>query len=309
MGGLWLADLDVKPKTAEGYRELLESLIYPTFGQTSLAQITPAECRMWVAGLSARGLSASRTRQARAVLRQVLATAVHDDRIVRNPVDGVKPPKMRTVERRFLTVDQVEELIEAVEAQSPGSGLVVEVLAWGGLRWGELVALKLSRINVDARRITVAEAVTEVAGKLIWGSPKTHEIRTVTMPPSVADAFTKRLSDGGDPDDLVFTAPHGGPLRGSNWRHRVWQPALKETTIDPRFVPHELRHTAASLMIASGASIKAVQRQLGHASAAMTLDRYGHLYDDDLDALSGALEELRRAWSARDDKTEDPDPL
>jgi integrase len=302
----WLAGLDVKPKTAAGYRELLGSLVLPAFGGTPLARITPAQCRSWVSNLTARGLSASRVRQARGVLRQVLEMAVHDGLIPRNPVDGVKPPTIRSAERRYLSVDEVEELAGAVDARVPGSGLIVEVLAWVGLRWGELVALRRGRVDTDRRRITVAEAATEVAGELTFGSPKTHEIRTVTAPASVADALAVRL-EGMDADDLVFKAPHGGPLRGSNWRLRVWRPALASTAIDPRLVPHELRHTAASLMIASGASIKVVQRQLGHASASMTLDRYGHLYDDDLDALSGALDRLRIDRITRRALPESPD--
>ncbi|MBA2336304.1 MAG: tyrosine-type recombinase/integrase, partial [Acidimicrobiia bacterium] len=94
-------------------------------------------------------------------------------------------------------------------------------------------------------------------------------------------------------DGLMFTSPRGGPLRGSNWRARVWAPAVAGAGLDPGLRPHDLRHSAASLMIATGGSIKAVQRQLGHARAAMTLDRYGHLYPDDLDALAVALDATR----------------
>ena len=89
-------------------------------------------------------------------------------------------------------------------------------------------------------------------------------------------------------------------MRGSNFRVRVWAPAVKAAGLPPALTPHDLRHTAASLMIASGASIKAVQRQLGHASATMTLDRYGHLYEDDLDAMAVALDaKLAKAANKR----------
>jgi integrase len=98
-------------------------------------------------------------------------------------------------------------------------------------------------------------------------------------------------------DDLVFTAPLGGPLRLGNWRRRCFDPAVREAGFDG-LVPHELRHTAASLAIASGASVKAVQKMLGHASAAMTLDIYGHLFGGELDAVAARLDEAYKEAAA-----------
>jgi integrase len=163
------------------------------------------------------------------------------------------------------------------------------LLGWSGLRWGEVVALRDRRVHVDRRRIRVVEAVTEVGGRLEWGTPKTHEGRTVIVP-----RFVAAMLPVGDPDDLVFTAPKGGPLRTSNFRRDVWHPACRIAGMPEGLLVHDLRDTAASLMIASGASIKAVQRALGHASAKMTLDTYGGLFEDDLEDLADRLE--RRAF-------------
>jgi len=90
---------------------------------------------------------------------------------------------------------------------------------------------------------------------------------------------------------LCSPLPAGGPLRNSNFRRSVWDPAVKASGMPADLVPHDLRDTAASLMIASGASIKAIQRALGHASAAMTLDTYGGLFEDDLEDLADRMEE------------------
>jgi integrase len=87
---------------------------------------------------------------------------------------------------------------------------------------------------------------------------------------------------GKRPDDLVFTAPEGGVIMLRNWRRRVFDPAVRAAGLDG-LTPHGLRHTAASLAAAAGANPKAVQRMPGHASAAMTLDVYGGLFEDDLD--------------------------
>jgi len=90
-------------------------------------------------------------------------------------------------------------------------------------------------------------------------------------------------------DDLVFTAPGGGVLRNTNFRSRVFDRAKKELAL-PGLRVHDLRHTAASLAIASGANVKAVQSMLGHASAAMTLDVYAGLFTDDMDAVAERLD-------------------
>jgi integrase len=124
----------------------------------------------------------------------------------------------------------------------------------------------------------------------VFGSPKTHETRTVIVPRFVVDRL-KPLLEGKDPEDLVFTAPQGGVWRGPNFRRRVFSPAAVAAGLPKDLVPHDLRDTAASLMIASGASIKAVQRALGHASAKVTLDVYGSLYEEDLEALADRMEE------------------
>jgi integrase len=284
----WLAGLDVKPKTRAGYESLLRSRVLPAFGHLPLNRISPAMVREWIAEMSAEGLSASRIKQAKQVLSAPLELAVVDGILARAPTSGVKVPTVRRREQRFLTAEEVNLLAAAAEDAQNGAGLVVETLAWVGMRWGELVALRRSRVHLLRRRIEIAESATELGSGLSWGTPKTHERRLVTMPAFLSDRLAARL--GAIPDDgLVFTAPKGGPLRSSPFRQTVWVPAVEGSGVGQLRI-HDLRGTAASLMISSGANIKAVQRQLGHASAAMTLDLYGHLYEDDLDALSEALD-------------------
>jgi integrase len=97
------------------------------------------------------------------------------------------------------------------------------------------------------------------------------------------------------PDDLVFTMPAGGPLRASKWAERYFKPAAAAAGLPDALRVHDLRHSAASLLIHQGASVKAVQAQLGHKSATVTLDRYGHLWPDELEDLA---ERLDRAHAA-----------
>lgn len=283
----WLDGLDLKPATRANYVSNLNSRVLPTFGTTQLARITPAAVRSWQTRLRDEGLSAASIRQARQVLSAALEVAVADGLIVRNPAASVKPPKVRPRRQQFLTAEQVETLADACEERQPGAGAVVFFLAWSGLRWGEAVALRWEKVDIDRRRVEVKVSATEVSGRLEWGSPKTHEERAVILPQFVID----RLGPPGPPDALVFSAPRGGPLRNSNFRKSVWDPAVKASDMPADLVPHDLRDTAASLMIASGASIKALQRALGHASAAMTLDTYGGLFEDDLEDLADRMQE------------------
>ena len=284
----WLRTLSLKNTTRAEYESLLRSRILPEFGAISINRISPAAIREWTASMLDDKLSPSRVRAAKGRLAQCLQMAVVDGLLLRNPADGIKTPPVRRRPQRFLDVAQVTALAAAAETRQAGAGLVVETLAYVGLRWGELVALRRSRIDVLGRRIEVAEAATEIGGELSWGTPKNHEPRMVTMPSTVLNKLAAHLGSVAT-DGLVFTAPRGGPLRSSTWRRRVWFPTIDEVGIESLRI-HDLRHTAASLMISSGASIKVVQRQLGHATATMTLDLYGHLYDDDLDALADALD-------------------
>ena len=103
------------------------------------------------------------------------------------------------------------------------------------------------------------------------------------------------LASRDDKEALVFTAPRGGALHYNNWRSRVFNKAVKAAGLDHLgLTPHKLRHTAASLAIAAGADVKVVQTMLGHKSAVMTLDLYGHLWPDRPDEVADRLEEGRQ---------------
>jgi integrase len=284
----WLKGLDLKPSTRANYESNLRSRILPQFGGIPICRITSADVRSWVTELRTSGLSAASVRQARQILHAVLEVAVSDGVLARNAVNPVSPPSVRARRQLCLREAELASLAQAAERRQATMGSLVLLLGWSGLRWGEAVALRSRRVDVERRRIRVVEAVTEVGGRLEWGTPKTHEPRTAVVPRFVVEALPV-----GEPDALVFTAPKGGPLRTSNFRRDVWHPACKAAGMPDGLLVHDLRDTAASLMLASGASIKAVQRALGHASAKMTLDTYGSLFEEDLEDLADRLE--RRA--------------
>jgi integrase len=186
-----------------------------------------------------------------------------------------------------LSHQQVVALASAVERQ----GEVVRFLAYTGLRWGEMAALRVQDFDMLRRRVNVSRAVTE-SGGLVWSTPKTWERRSVPFP-AVLVAELAALMVGKGRDDLVFTDLRGGVLRNSNWRVRIFRPAVHacQAADDtfPSITPHDLRHTAVSLAVSVGANVKAVQRMVGHAKASMTLDTYADLFDEDLDEVADRL--------------------
>jgi integrase len=186
---------------------------------------------------------------------------------------------------RFLTPAELEALAGACDDDLP-----VRVLAMTGIRFGELTALRVGRVDLLRRRLHIEESASEVGGRLVWSTPKSHAARAVPLPRSLVDRLAERCA-GRAEDELVFTAPEGGPLRLGNWRRRVFDPACRAVGLQG-VTPHDLRHAYASLAIASGATVKDVQRALGHASAAMTLDLYAVLWEDGLDDVADRLDAL-----------------
>jgi integrase len=217
-----------------------------------------------------------------------LAYAVKDGRLAVNPATGVSLPRVHQTERRFLTHQQVHELAE--ECGEPYR-LVVLFLAYTGLRWGEMAALRVRRVDFLRRRVLVAESVTPVRGVMTFGPTKGHERREVPLPRFLVDDLARHV-EGRQSDDLVFIGTRGAVMRTGTFRRGALIEAAKSIDISG-FHPHELRHTAASLAIASGADVKVVQQMLGHKSAVMTLDQYGHLFGDRLDVVADAMDAAR----------------
>lgn len=289
----WLASkVDLKPTTRTRYEGILRVHLTPAFGHLPIGEITHADVSAFVAGLLAgdegagrRPLTASSVRQVHRVLSLVLSFAVKDGRLVRNVAEGVPLPRAAKPDKRFLSLEELRTLADAADERDR---LAILVLGLTGLRFGELVALRVKRVDLLRRRLEVAESASEIGGALVFGDPKTHQRRSVPVPRSLVDDLAA-VMDGKGPEALVFTTKVGTPLRLMNWRHRVFDPAVQAAGVGP-LTPHELRHTAASLAVAAGANVKGVQRMLGHASAAMTLDVYSGLFDDELDGVADRLD-------------------
>ena len=302
----WLrGKVGLKDSTRATYDQLLRTHIAPTWASVPLAGVRHEDVSAWVQRLGASGLSASRTRQAYIVLAQVLDLAVKARRIPINPARGVDLPTLPGLADRPMRALDERQLCAVADAAGANGRLSVNVLGWCGLRFGELAGLRVRRFDVLGRGLRIETALSEVCGRLVEASPKTKaSVRTVPVAPWLVDELAPLLERKG-PDDFLLTAPDGGPLRLGNWRRRVFDPALEAAglaRLDGREVvrPHDLRHTCASLHIKYGTPIKVLSTMLGHASVAITLDRYGHHYPGDAMQYVDRLAELTSAARVQD---------
>jgi integrase len=283
---LWLTrQAHLKPSTRSRYLAILRVHVEPRFGASPLARLERSDMTAWLGELAQTSLSPATIRHIYKVFYGVLQSAMQDGRIARNPAAGVKLPRAVGREKRFLDHEQVAHLANAAGEDR----LIILVLAYCGLRFGELAALRVRNIDMLRRRLHVEQSATEVDGRMIFGTPKGPQRREVGVPRSMVEALA-RACEGKSRDDLLFTSPNGRVIYLRNWRSRVFDKAVAEAGLG-RLSPHELRHTAASLAVGAGANVKAVQRMLGHASAAMTLDTYSGLFEDDLDSVADRLDQ------------------
>ncbi|KAB1647127.1 site-specific integrase [Pseudoclavibacter sp. CFCC 14310] len=282
----------LKPSSYAPLEAAWRNHVEPVWGHVALRSITFSAVQQWVSKLSDQGKSPTVVIRAFGVLHGIITTAIRDHRITIDPCAGVQLPRKTEKPRRYLSHEQVAALASA----SGERALLVLVLAYTGLRWGEAIALRRCDLDAKRGRVRVTRAAIEVGSTIHVGEPKTYEHRDVPVPAFLLERLTE-LSHSLQSDSLLFPGDSGQFLHrpGTGAKKRSWyKTALTHAGLEPMTV-HDLRHTAASLAISAGANVKAVQRMLGHASASVTLDTYSDLFDTDLDAVGNALNHAARA--------------
>jgi integrase len=266
--GRWQATTtNLRPNTRALHAYLLRRLLLPAFADTALADLDLMAVRSWLADLEGGTVSPNTVAKAYRLLARIMDTAVEAGLILRNPCSVKGAATERAAEMRVATVAQVAALAKAIDTRFRA---LVLVAAYAGLRWGELVGLRVKRVDLLHGRITIAEQATEIDGHFTWGPPKTEAgRRTVTLPAVAAAALAEHLATYSQPgpEGLVFTSTEGGLLRRSNFNRRVWRRATRAAALEGlRF--HDLRHTSATLSIAAGASTRELMARMGHSSSA-----------------------------------------
>ncbi|MDF2144660.1 site-specific integrase [Knoellia sp. p5-6-4] len=276
----------LRETTRQNYRAGWRN-IEPHFGDWRVNRIEHADVADWIQKLS-EIKGPETVRQAHRVLCLVLDFAIQTRRLALNPARGVRLPRRPPARERILTVDQVASLADELGRD----GDLVFAMAYLGLRWSELAALRVSDVDLQRRRVRIVERATEVGGRMDVSAPKSRASRrSVAIPALLEPVLRQRTVDRGA-DELVFPAPDGGYLRNGNWRSRSgWARATTQLGLEG-VTPHDLRRTFGSLARAAGADLRWIQRAMGHESINTTARIYAHLYDEELDIVAAALDRL-----------------
>lgn len=275
--------------------------VQPKWGTWQVGRITTSEVRKWVAEMQ-ETKGRDTVLRALHVLRAILDVAVEERKIKMNPAVKIQVKRERRPRRPYLTVEQVGTLAAGMDGND--NHTMIYLMAYCGPRINEVTALDVQDFDHVARRLAVTKAV-KGPGEI--GPTKTYEQRRVPVPKFVADMLGEVVK-GRPHDASLFTSPEGRRIDADNWRDRIFKPGLKAAQAAwqaangqgeglPTLTPHSLRHTCASLSISAGANVMAVQKLLGHESAAVTLGIYADLFPDDLDQVADALDELHAQLS------------
>ncbi len=272
----WMRGATLRPTTRDLYEYLLRRFIKPTFTDVALNDIDDTLAVDWLDQLRALpSISEATVAKAYRLFARIMGAAVENRYILHTTWKVKGAGRERSPEMRFAAPAQIM------------------LAGYCGLRWGELVGLRRHRVDLEARTVAVVEQMTEIDGHLRPGSPKSEAgKRVVTMPRFVADALKEHLGTWAEEGvkGLVFPAPEGGLLRRSNFRRRVWLPAVEAVGVEGlRF--HDLRHSAATLAAAAGATTKELMARIGHSSYEAAI-RYQHVVAERDAAIADALEGL-----------------
>jgi integrase len=296
LGAAWLArQTHLKPSSYRPVESAWRNHVLPAWGHVAVADVRKTTVQQWVSEMTLGDADAMPSRKpkgatlvirAYGVLAAVLDDAVSDRRILSNPARGVSLPRKVKKPHVYLSHDQVHALAGASKYPT-----LVLVLAYCGLRWGEATGLRVKHLDMLRRRFMVEENAVQVGSVIEVGTPKNHKKRTVPFPRFLGEQLARQC-EGKGRDDLVFPGENGHHLRLARVHedNMSWFAGAVKRSGVPRITPHDLRHSAASFAVSAGANVKAVQKMLGHSSAAMTLDVYADLFDGDLDSVSDALD-------------------
>lgn len=308
----WLeTKVDVKPATYGRYERELRVYINPTWGDKTLRQINLKDLQAWVNMLQKGGYKAELPNDreskplnprsirniVRVIMGGVLDYAIANKWLRENMAKMVTTPKIENKEETmvFLTVPEVELLADqAAKKGRDVDGLLVRFLAYTGVRINEALALQIQDVDLEHRKARIRRTWSDDGtGKMQLGTPKNGKPRVIALPTSLIPQLELQIKDQSK-DDYLFRAPRGGYIHDHSWRSRIWTPSVKNAGMEAGKVNiHCLRHTYASIAIASGADVKTLQKQLGHATASITLDTYAALWPERLNEVADAVDKAR----------------
>lgn len=304
---------DVKPSTVYLYSRNIDQYIIPWLGAVKLAELTPLQIQTLYNRLlkpdqkEVRPLSAKTVRNVHGVLHKALEQAVQVGYMRTNPASACKPPRVTKAEIKPLDASQISAFLKA--AQGHPHEYLYQITMFTGLRQGEVLGLTWDCLDMERGTLLVKQQLRreqKKGGEYYFSPPKNNKARVLTLAPSVVRLFRlqkikqngMRAKAGGlwQEKNLVFSNAVGSYLS-----YRTVYDCFKRLMVKigaPATRFHDLRHTYAVMAIQSGDDIKTVQENLGHATAAFTLDVYGHVTAQMKQASADRMEKFIQSVSA-----------
>lgn len=303
----WLEDVarpSLRPRTYIRYREILMCHAIPALGKRPLARVEPQDLQRLYSRKLEEGLAARTVGKLHVVLHRALQDAVRWGIVGRNVCDAVRPPKVQTQEMRALSADESRQFLAA--AQGDPLEALYTLAVTTGLRQGELLGLKWQDVDLEAGQLQVRRTIARVNGQgFVEQEPKSaRSRRSISLTPMAVTALRQHRARqlqwrleaiAWEDNDLVFANEVGRPIEAQNLMRRSFYPLLERAELQ-RMRFHDLRHTAATLMLAQGIHPKVVQEMLGHSTVSLTLDTYSHVMPN---MQAEAAAKMQVALSAR----------
>lgn len=294
----WIRErANLAPRTRLGYANLLRLHVDPQLGDKQLGRLTAQHVRAWRSQLLDDGLGPSTVAKAYRLLKSILSTAVDDGIIARNPCRIRGAGQEHPDERPVLPLDLVVALADAID---PRYRALVLLAVFASMRWGELMALRVSDLNLDRGVVRVARSISELPqGVRVLKAPKTPAgLREIALPTFMRDELTAHLATFAEPgpDGRVFVGPYGATPSNSNFRS-IWVRAQKKVGISGIHF-HDLRHTGNHFASLAGASTKELMGRMGHSSMRAALI-YQHRTTDRDQAIAEQIDKMVKSASKR----------
>lgn len=301
----WLNDVvkqGVRPKTYRTYADIVHLHVRPAIGRIRLEKLTPQHVQRFLNEKLAAGLSPRTVKHLRGTLRNALNMAVKWGIIPRNVAALTDPPREPHKDLRVLSPEECRDFLAAVQGHRLEALFSVTLAL--GLRQGEALGLRWQDVDFEALTLSIRHALQRVEGKLRLVEPKTSKSRrTIALPQVAVSALYAHRQRQGDEralagsrwreGDMVFTTGIGTPLDPRNLLREFY--AIIRTSGLPRVRFHDLRHSAATLLLAQGVHARVVMDLLGHSSISLTMNTYSHV-----------LPEFRKEAAARMDAILNP---
>jgi integrase len=272
----WLdGQIYLRPSTKASYRAHIEKYLIPAFGRDTVSQLSAPQVERFAHDLAARGLAANTVQRVLATLRSALGQAVRLGLIPVNPASGIRVPGSVARPARTWTPQESADFLSSLGTDA--ASVLLRLALTTGMRRGELLGLRWSSVDLTEERLRVEASRVSVAGVVVEGPPKTRNgLRTVYLDPRTASLMrglkVAQLPSQHAGDGLVFVHEDGHPF-SPWWVSRHFDQVVQRSGL-PRIRFHDLRHSSATLGLASGETLKEVSARLGHAGIAITADIY-----------------------------------